>query len=97
MAYLSYKGPVDLVLYQGEEKTEHAGLDVMVENTHTAVYSLYFNPDLPERAATTFVSVTLPDGHTVEGAVSFKKWGTLVFQLDNVYGKPPEDTCRNNA
>ena len=85
MSAVSYRGPADVVLFQGETATELPGLAVLFENTGTYVRYLTFNPDRPERGTTTRVRVTLPDGKVSEGEVTYSKPFTLIFREPNPY------------
>lgn len=85
MPAVPYRGPADVVLFQGDTITELPGLDVLLENTGTFVRFLSFNPDRPERTSTTRVRVTLPDGTVAEGEVTYSKPFVLIFREPNPY------------
>ncbi|MGH8418056.1 MAG: hypothetical protein ACRER8_12360 [Pseudomonas sp.] len=85
MSYLSYKGPADVVLFQGETAIELPGLVILFSFIHTFTCSLSFIPDRPERERTTRVRVTLADGTCSEGSVTYTKQCVLIFRVPDPY------------
>jgi hypothetical protein len=90
MAYMSYRGPADVVFTFVDDSIEVLGLHVLFEQTHTASFFLAFNPDRPERGSCTDVKVTLPDGWVEYGPVTYRKFGTLVFSTRDEWGSSRE-------
>lgn len=87
MAYMTYRGPADLVLYQGERACELRDVTVAFEQTHTATFTLSFLPDRTERLTCTEVRITLPDGWVEYGRVTYYPPSALCFpqQMNGEY------------
>ena len=90
MAYMTYRGPADVVFEMGEERSRVCDLGVTLEQTHTATFRLMFIPDRPERLSCTAVTVTLPlpSGIVEHGPVTYTKSGLLVFYTGDEWGMP---------
>lgn len=86
MAYMTYRGPADVVLYQGDCEWELRGMTVAFEQTHTTAFTLSFLPDRPERLTCTEVRITLPDGWVEYGPVTYLPAFGLVFSTADEWG-----------
>ncbi|SQF93857.1 Uncharacterised protein [Paucimonas lemoignei] len=91
MAYLTYRGPADVVLTIDGVEVDLPRLTVLFQQTHTAVFELMF-PDRPERVSCSDVRVTLPSGHVEYGPVTYRNWGVLVFNTGDEWGIPREQS-----
>ena len=88
MAYMTYRGPADVLFEMGEERSVVHDLVVTLEQTHTATFRLMFIPDRPECLICTAVTVTLPNGSVEYGPVTYTKSGLLVFYTGDEWGMP---------
>jgi hypothetical protein len=91
MGYMSYRGPADVVFTTGEGEVEMPGLLVLFEQTHTATFALMF-ADRSERLTCSHVRIILPDGHLEYGPVTYSKYGVLVFNTGDEWGRPREQS-----
>jgi len=88
MSYMSYSGPADVVLVVGDQRIELPRLAVNLEQTHTATFRLGILPDRQERQRCSWVKVTLPDGYSESGPVTYRAFGLLVFTTHDEWGMP---------
>lgn len=88
MSYMTYTGPADVVLVVGDQRIELPGLAVNLGQTHTTTFRLGMLPDRQEREVCSLVEVTLPDGYSQSGPVTYTAFGLLVFTSHHERGMP---------
>lgn len=90
MSYTIYRGLADVTFIRGDQEIFVPGLTVLFEQTHTAVFRVYFSPDISERQGCTAVQVSLRDGGGAHGPVTYipPSGAGLVFRTEDELGNP---------